>query len=321
MVRTPPQHLAGPRHPRRRHAAAACIAAASALAGLLVVAPGWSTAGLIGSAAAEKEDAIIDEADAQEAPPASPSVSGTTFDVPASQAEALTNAWKKVDALAAQVDKRGVVSDFGRRAEAVVTTAVDEAQATGSAAASLEQLLDAPLRALFHKQLHTLLVRCTDRYEEEVLRRPNPLEAARVAEEAFLEGADALVRKGGSWKYEAEHRDLLELIADSYDRDAQLVDEQAKQGRGKQITIEVIKKLQEQQAAVQREVETRGAFPWNIKWQYMVENSPVGFRGQYTQGRSVVELLLMPSPDPRYKKNILNRIGPLNLAVAFDMLL
>ena len=34
---------------------------------------------------------------------------------------------------------------------------------------------------------------------------------------------------------------------------------------------------------MQREAETRGAFPWNVKWQYMVENTPVGFRGQYNQ--------------------------------------
>eukprot|EP00439_Symbiodinium_sp_Y106_P016895 s1912_g2.t1 len=79
---------------------------------------------------------------------------------------------------------------------------------------------------------------------------------------------------------------------------------------------EVIRKLQQQSEAVQREVETRGAFPWKINWQYFVDNSPVGFRGQYSQGRSIVELLLLPSPDPRMKNNLLNKIGPLNLAAA-----
>ena len=61
-------------------------------------------------------------------------------------------------------------------------------------------------------------------------------------------------------------------------------------------------------------------------FRYFIESSPVGFRGQYNQatsiyagsglkntkfcqGRSIVELLLLPSPDPRLKKNLLNRIG------------
>lgn len=289
-----------------RGRAAASAVSLAALAGLFLLAPRRGLAALGGGSCPPPG------ADSQAASP--------TLDVPASEAATLAAAWKKVDGLAKLVEKKGIVPDFGKRAEAIVDSAVSEA-ATGSAARSLEQLLDARLLAMFQRQLQELTVRCADLYEAVVEQQPNPLEAARSAEEAFCRGADGLVRPGSSWSYEAEREDLVALVSESQDADAQLVESQANQGRGKQITIEVIKKLQEQEAAVRQEANTRGAFPWNMKWQYFIENSPVGFRGQYMQGRSVVELLLMPSPDPRYKKNLLNRIGPLNLAVAFDMLL
>lgn len=270
------------------------------------LAPGWTTVGLAGA----------DGSNAETRPASRPAL-----DIPADFARALQMAWKKVDDLKELVNRRGIVPGFGRRAQQIVQTALIEANAQGSSAESLELVLDAPLRALFQQQLHSLVLRCADIYEAEVTARPNPLEAKQTAEAKFLNSASDLVRPGSDWDFEPEHQDLLQLVHESFGRDSQIVQEQVKQGRGKQIAIEVIRKLQEQQAAVQREVETRGAFPWNVKWQYMVDNTPVGFRGQYSQGRSIVELLLMPSPDPRYKNNILNRIGPLNLAVAFDMLM
>ncbi|CAE8634202.1 unnamed protein product, partial [Polarella glacialis] len=207
------------------------------------------------------------------------------------------------------VARKGVVPHFGTLAAAVVKRGVAASGAGGAEAEGLEQAIDAPLRMLFQQQLQTLLVRAADRYDEEMTARPNPMEARRAAEEMFLRGARDLVRPFSDWRYEAEHQDLLSRLLQSFGQDLQLVTEQGKQGQGKHVTIEVIRKLQEQGAGVQREAETRGAFPWNVKWQYMVENSPLGFRGQYNQGRSVVELLLMPSPDPRLKKNLLNRLG------------
>jgi hypothetical protein len=152
-----------------------------------------------------------------------------------------------------------------------------------------------------------------------VSARPNPYEAGTIAEQGFLDGVADLMRPGSGWSYEAEYRDLLAWLKRSHGRDTALVEVQGKEGQGKQVTIEVIRKLQTQSSAIQREAEVRGAFPWTCKWQYFLERSPVGFRGQYAQGRSIVELLLMP--DPRAPNNILNKIGPLNLAVGFDLFL
>lgn len=241
--------------------------------------------------------------------------------VPAQFATAMAEAWTNVDLLEGQVDRLGVVVHYGRLADTVVKRAIKVAAATGDDAEGLEMVLDAPLRALFQQQLQTLMARAADKYDSEMAKRPNPLEATWAAEKFFTKAAADLVRPGSGWSFETEHKDLLESLKGSYSRDVRVVEEQSKAGQGKQVTIEVIRKLQQQAAVVQREADTRGAFPWNVKWQYFVENSPLGFRGQYNQGRSVVELLLMPSPDPRQKKNLLNRIGPLNLAVAFDMLL
>jgi len=244
-----------------------------------------------------------------------------SLDLPGEYVAALSEAWKQVDSLSEKVASQGVVPGFGRKAEAIVRRAVASAGASGNDASGLEAILDAPLKVLFAQQLQSLLAKAVDHYDAEMTARPNPLEAGIAAAEFFERAAAELKRPGGDWSSEAEKQDLLARVDQNYGRDWQLVNEQAKQGQGKQVTIEVIRKLQEQAASVQREMETRGAFPWKVKWQYFLENSPLGFRGQYAQGRSIVELLLMPSPDPRQKNNLLNKIGPLNLAVAFDMLM
>jgi len=286
--------------PRRRRRTAFGITAIAGAAGLLLcLTPGWAAAGAN-----------------QEGPGVSAPV-----EVPAKHAQALAAAWRQVEELGVLVSKHGVVPDFGRTASAIVDKALKTAGASGGEATGLEQAVDAPLLVLFQEQLQSLAARAADRYEEAMSERPNPLQARNAAKAYFEKGAKALLRQGSDWSYEAMLQDLMSRLADSISQDSQLIAEQGKQGQGKHVTIEVIRKLQQQSAAVQREVETRGAFPWNVKWQYMLDKSPLGFRGQYAQGRSIVELLLMPSPDPRLKKNLLNRIGPLNLAVAFDMLL
>mmetsp|Transcript_36052 Transcript_36052/g.67133 ORF Transcript_36052/g.67133 Transcript_36052/m.67133 type:complete len:291 (+) Transcript_36052:50-922(+) len=239
--------------------------------------------------------------------------------MPSKEIRALSTTFHEVDNLREVVRTKGAIPNYGRVADKIVKRGLKIAETAGGT--ELEKALDAPLQALFHEQLHTVSAKAADSYEAMMAVRPNPVEARRLAEAQFIEGAKPLLRPGGDWSYEAELRDLLSRIADSSGRDMQLVQEQGRQGQGKHVTLEVIRKLQQQSEAVQREVETRGAFPWKINWQYFVENSPVGFRGQYSQGRSIVELLLLPSPDPRMKDNLLNRIGPLNLAVAFDMLL
>lgn len=241
----------------------------------------------------------------------------TPLDGPARFSAALAAAWEEIDDLTISVADRGLVPRFGQQAQTLVRRAVDKA---GCDSETMETGLDAPLEALFRRQLQTLRAVAVDRYDAEILARPNPFVARRAAEQAFLDGASELVRPGANWSFDAELQDFAALVGSSYDHDVQLVEEQAKRGQGGHITIEVIRELQEQAAAVQRMAERRGAFPWNIRWQYFLEKSPLGFRGQYAQGRSVIEMLLMPSPDPRLKNNILNRIGPLNVAVSFDML-
>lgn len=128
------------------------------------------------------------------------------------------------------------------------------------------------------------------------------------------------MRPGSGWGFEDARQDLLASLTPSHGHDTQLVDQQGKQGQGKQVTIEVIRKLQQQSASIQREAETRGALPWNFKWQYFMDRSPLGFRGQYAQGRHILELLIMPYQGSKtWFWQLLNTIGHLNLAAGFDM--
>eukprot|EP00928_Gymnodinium_smaydae_P045854 TRINITY_DN3051_c0_g2_i3.p6 TRINITY_DN3051_c0_g2~~TRINITY_DN3051_c0_g2_i3.p6 ORF type:complete len:153 (-),score=36.73 TRINITY_DN3051_c0_g2_i3:41-499(-) len=151
-----------------------------------------------------------------------------------------------------------------------------------------------------------------------MLATPNAYEAGETARRFLLEGMADLARSDqGSSAFEADRRDFLAWLRDAQRRDNALIEELGRQGKGSQVTLEVIRKLQQQADDVQQQSERRGAFPWNVRWQYFKERSPLGFRGQYSQGRSVVELLL--TPDPRAKDSWLNKIGPLNLAAGFDL--
>merc|ERR1712187_541776 len=125
----------------------------------------------------------------------------------------------------------------------------------------------------------------------------------------FLDAAADIVSPGSNWSFEAEYGELVAWLRRSHGQDMEFVQTLGKHGQGKQVTIEVIRKLQQQLASIQREADARGALPWTVKWQYFRDKSPLGFRGQYAQGRSIVELLLTPSPDPRKKDDLLNRIG------------
>lgn len=234
---------------------------------------------------------------------------------------ALNYAWREVDNLASEVDRKGMVPYFGRRADRVIRKAISKARAQGADAESLEAALDAPLKALYQRQIIEVRARAADLYDMQVAARPNLFEALESAEKLFSAAVSELERPGAGWSTEADREDFLSWLRRSHGGDFQLHDEQGKRSEGKQVTLEVIRKLQQQASTVQREAESRGALPWDIKWQYLIEKSPLGFRGQYTGGRSVVELLLMP--DPRYKEGLLNsvvnRIGPMNVAVGFDL--
>lgn len=248
------------------------------------------------------------------------------FELLPTHTAALSRAWPQVDLLTKRVSECGVVRGFGGKADAILWRAMRDVGGTGAASEEIRQVLDPLLRVLFLQQLQILVVRAVDRYDAEMASRPNPFKAGRAAEALFdrsaaeLQGTLTAHHSAWSAGVEAARTDLQAQIDERYSRDVQLADEQARQGQGKRVTVEVIQKLQEQVAAVESRAATRGAFPWKVTWQYMVEKSPLGFRGQYDKGRSVVELLLTPTPDPKQQKSLLNRIGPLNLAMAFDML-
>lgn len=235
----------------------------------------------------------------------------------------LADAMLRIDGLSAEVDRIGVVSDFGRRADGIVHRALSRARVAKNSrdARALEAALDGRLQALFRQQLQTLRDQAVDLYEEQMGESRNPYEAGQEALRTFDEAAADLRRPGSSWSIEQEYGDLLSVLKGSYDRDFALVSSRAENGQGKHVTIQVLKRLQEQSESIQRETENRGALPWNFRWQWFLERSPLGFRGQYAQGRSIVELLLMPHP--QFKDaglmGILNRVGPLNVAVGFDL--
>jgi len=238
---------------------------------------------------------------------------------------ALVDAGREVDRLTDSVDHHGFVVGFGRHAERLVRQCSAVAGSGTSLADShvhlLQAAVDARLEALFRLQLQNLRAQAVDHYEAAVQARPNPLEASLEAEQAFLAGASDLVRPGSGWSFEAEHRELVAWLHWCGSRDARRFEEQGKRGRGKLVTVKAIGQLEQHAANMRRLAQSRGAPPWDVRWDYTPGRASfVGFRGQYAQGRSVVEMMFKPNPDPGLKqKGFLKWLGPLNLAVAFDL--
>lgn len=215
----------------------------------------------------------------------------------------------------------GVAPAFGREAGHVVRRGLALSGATSAAdVRTLEKAFDAPLHALFLEQLAALRLRAVEEYEATVAERPNPLEAALSAERNFVSAAGALVRPGSGWSFEADRLELLELFEESHAQDAEIVGIEALQGRGAEVTAELARRWQRQAALAKRKAETNGAFPWDVKWQYMNEQSPVGLRGQYSQGRSVIECMLRQFANGKSKSRLLDLLGSLSVALSFDML-
>lgn len=240
--------------------------------------------------------------------------------LPAKTEIAFLEGLRKVDALRNDAARFGLIPHFGKKAKRIVDKTVSSIPGSVEHNRVVEKLVDAPLSALFRQQVQVLVLQALDRYDYEMSYRPNPYEAALAANQLFESGLGDLRRPDSNWEADSEKRILLERLQSKYEWDWDRVLDLARQGSGK-VSLQNIRGLQGQLATVRKSVDSRGAFPWNFRWQYLLDKSPLGFRGQYEKGRSVVEMLLTPTPDPRQKHKLLNKIGPLNLAVAFDALM
>lgn len=244
--------------------------------------------------------------------------------LPERSRHAVSAALAEVVGLRREAAKRGLVPGFGLKAREILDRAANLASGEGHDDAAARQValqVGAPLHALFRRQVQVALWRALEVYEDGVRAAPNPLEAA-LAADVFFTTAVADLRTGGPaqahWDTTLEKDELLARLSRNFAADSEAASLQAGHGEGAAIGAAALRRLQDQAVNIQKSVDTRGAPPWVANWQYLVEDSPLGFRGSYESGRAVLEMMLTPRPGPASGQGLIGTLGPLNLALSFD---
>mmetsp|Transcript_78318 Transcript_78318/g.162718 ORF Transcript_78318/g.162718 Transcript_78318/m.162718 type:complete len:330 (+) Transcript_78318:98-1087(+) len=234
--------------------------------------------------------------------------------------------WTKVQELDRTLQRNGRVKNFGLRAHALLASI--DGSSDKMVIDATRRALDSILEAMYHSQMRNLLWESMNIYEETLATRPNPREAALQAQRHFDRVASELERAGSSWgrsSSSSERSELQNQLRRQYDLDWQHLAGRARSGRGKRVTMEALENLQEKAITSEAQAISRGSSAWSAKWQHMFSTLPLGLRGQYQNGRSTLEVMLLPDTRREGSSSLwssfwswVNRLGPLNVAASFD---
>ncbi|CAE8672028.1 unnamed protein product [Polarella glacialis] len=209
-----------------------------------------------------------------------------------------------------QVASGHVVPKFGERAQAVLSSAMQQA---GSAGAEIERTVDAMLQSLFLRQL--AIVR--QQTAEKVRKEKRLVEAVAQADQLFVAQAEELRRPGSTWSYDQERYALRAILEGGFRRDLALAEERVMAAEAQQSTVEVISKLQAQMENLQQRVQhLRSGSPWFLSSSYRIPGTPVQLIGRYQQGRGSIEVNLSPDRDPaNAEAGFTQGVGPANIGI------
>uniref|UniRef100_A0A7S2QFB0 Uncharacterized protein n=1 Tax=Zooxanthella nutricula TaxID=1333877 RepID=A0A7S2QFB0_9DINO len=207
----------------------------------------------------------------------------------------LAEALRSVERFQAQVEKGRVISNFGKKSQAVVAKAVRDA---GDAAPEMEQAVDGALHSVFQQQLALLRQDLFERFRHPGGRlAPEP--AAARAETLFAQQAAGLVRPGSSWSFEAEQASFRAALAGELRQADSVLRERRRVAQAQRATADVIGKLQKQMEQMGEKLRgTSAGSPWVLWTSYRLPGTPFQMSARYQEGRTNIELNLTPNKDP-----------------------
>ena len=233
------------------------------------------------------------------------------------------------------IDEGDAVADFGAKADAICSQALDEfAQSAPSPADNalagsaydrkleeLEAALDAPLQVLYLRQLSILREKALQLYRANTrAAEASDYEAMLQADNQFTRDAEEATREGAGWDYAGERSYLQSVMNDVAQTRKKLIDVQMKAGEKQTTALQFLQ--QQQQIIQQLQMQLYGqTSPWNVGVAYRIPDTNFNLQGSYQQGRTNLQLSCVPDEyAPMLGANgFSNGVGPGNLGLSLNL--
>jgi len=223
---------------------------------------------------------------------------------------ALHAALNKVEKLRKEVDGKGVVANYGKKAHAILKSVKSSA-----GLADLEAAVDGSLHALFLRQLSLVQERLTQKF----LHSRSPRSALEKAEKAFVKAAEDLVCPESSWSFELAKQALRADLGAALRREVVLAQERSHAEQTQRATADVIGKIQNQMEHISEKLRGSGG-PWSLWTSYRLPGTPFQVSGRYTDGRANLQVDLSANKDPaNAEAGFVEGLTPANLGLSLNI--
>jgi hypothetical protein len=262
----------------------------------------------------------------------------------------LSSSLARLSPIKAAINSNQVYPSLGTAADAISTSALEkfaaEAPSCGTdpshsaiydaKLAALEQQLDAPLQALYYRQLAILRNKAIADYLRDVASGElSEGEAARAAEEEFVQGAEESTRVGAvdgvdgdssehsdssAWDYSAERQSLVSTLASLGSSSRKLTDAALKSSQQQSTAMQYLQMQQQQLQQLQMQLYG-GNSPWNLGVAYRVPSTNFNIQGNYQQGKTNLQISCVPDEYASMlgPNGFTNGVGPGNLGLSLNL--
>lgn len=251
------------------------------------------------------------------------------------KSDVLEKAFKRIEEIRRKIiDEAATVPEFGAKAYAIATAALEEfsrsapvaddnAALTAAYARKLEELeasLDAPLEVLYLKQLALLREKALSSYRAAVKTSDSgDYQAMLSADAQFLREAELSTPPSASWSYESERAHLQNVMGQFASIGKKVTDTQLASSQQQSTAMSFLQHQQQMIQQLQQQLYGQSS-PWNMGVAYRIPDSNFNLQGSYQQGRWNVQMSCVPDEyAPMLGPNgFTNGVGPGNLGLSLN---
>jgi hypothetical protein len=235
------------------------------------------------------------------------------------------------------VNEGTVVSEFGKKADAIVNKALEDFAKSAPSATNvvdetdyegklvqLETALDAPLQVLYLKGLQLIREDALQRYKTaSKTSGASEYEAMLQADAYFVRMAEDATRTettSEEWDYSSERTALQAVMNNLAASGKKVVDIQVQSAQQQQTAMQFLQ--QQQQMIQQLQMQLYGqTSPWNVGVAYRIPDTNFNLQGSYQQGRANVQLSCVPDEYAPFlgPNGFTNGVGPGNLGLSVNL--
>jgi len=248
----------------------------------------------------------------------------------------LSDSAGEIDEMRKTVDKGGVVSGLGDKADTMVASAVAKLRSELPSGApkqkatlmdkkveELERMLDASLHVVFLKQLRILRDKALQKYKSAMRADgTKDYDAVVTAQSFFNTEAEAARRKNSNWEYGSEAAELKDILDELAKGSRKVVETQSKFAEQMRGLAQILQQQDQQLRAIQQQFAMgAGGSPWNVGLAYRIPDTNINLSGRYEQGRTQIQMSCVPDDSAPMlgPQGFVNGVGPGNLGISVNL--